>query len=583
MAIRFNCPNCSTPLAVPDTGAGKKGKCPKCAAEILVPTSPPSTARPPAPSTRAFDLNIEEVLENWEAEHGIREIIANAIDEQVISNTAEIKIFRDAQGNWCIRDYGRGLRIEHFTLNENKEKLAAPSGVIGKFGVGLKDALATFHRRGIGVLIRSSFGTYRLKQEHKYGFNNIVTLHVEFDDSRNDMCGTEFILSGVVDAQMERAKALFLKFAGEEVLEDTPYGQILRRRADSAFVASPAAERGLGLGTLGALNAPSPVISPRLRPANSFSQQPPRTLQGHGLSALNRTPIMQPQGASAHVGSRDGYGRVYILGVFASEEPNFLFSYNITSLTDAMKKRLNRERLNVGRTTYADRVKAILKGAKSKTVEALLIEQVEKRATGEQADEMSWIEISQMALNLMNKQRSVVYFTESELQSKPNILDNAKRDGYQVIAVTDQQKAKLVDQVLAGGPQVRTVETYVQEFNVSFQYKFVEPSQLTGEERRIYDLTARILAMAGFSIGTIPDIRISETMRITTDDTEGVWDASLSAIVIKRSKLSSLVGYAGTLLHEVGHATTGTVDATREFERVLTEYLGRISATSMNR
>ncbi len=57
--------------------------------------------------------------------------------------------------------------------------------------------------------------------------------------------------------------------------------------------------------------------------------------------------------------------RVYILGVLASEEPNFLFSYNISSLTDPMKKRLNRERLNVGRTTYADRVKAILKNAAS--------------------------------------------------------------------------------------------------------------------------------------------------------------------------------------------------------------------------
>jgi len=29
-------------------------------------------------------------------------------------------------------------------------------------------------------------------------------------------------------------------------------------------------------------------------------------------------------------------------------------------LTESMKKKLNRERLNVGRTTYADRVKGIL-------------------------------------------------------------------------------------------------------------------------------------------------------------------------------------------------------------------------------
>jgi hypothetical protein len=460
-------------------------------------------------TTRSFDLNIEEVLENWEVEHALREVIANALDEQVISKTAEIEISKDRQGDWHIRDYGRGLRIEHFTLNENQEKLSALSGVIGKFGVGLKDALATFHRRGIGVLIRSPFGTFRLKQEHKHGFSDIVTLHVEYDDSPNSMRGTEFILHGVTDSDMAKAKSLFLKFAGEEILETNTYGQILRRKGNT--------------------------------------------------------------------------GRVYILGVFASEEPNFLFSYNITSLTDSMKKRLNRERLNVGRTTYADRVKAILKSAKSRVVEDLLIDQVEKRGTGEQCDEMAWIEISQMALNLMHQRHKVAYFTEEEIQLRPNILDNVRRDDYKVVVITEQQKSKLEAQVEAGGPQVRTLETYIREYNASFEYKFVDIQKLTREERRIYDFTPKILALVGLTPDRAPQIRISETMRVTTDDTDEVWDSSIPAIVIKRSKLSSLVGYAATLLHEVGHATTGAVDATRDFEHVLTDYLGRTSAAAIGK
>src|SRR5205807_10171205 len=94
---------------------------------------------------RLFDLNIEEVLDHWEIEHAIREVIANALDERLLTNTADVEIFEDAVGAWHIRDYGRGLRIEHFTLNENEEKLASAEGIIGKFGVGLKDALATFH------------------------------------------------------------------------------------------------------------------------------------------------------------------------------------------------------------------------------------------------------------------------------------------------------------------------------------------------------------------------------------------------------------------------------------------------------
>lgn len=32
--------------------------------------------------TKEFDLNIEKILENWEIYHAIRELIANALDEQ---------------------------------------------------------------------------------------------------------------------------------------------------------------------------------------------------------------------------------------------------------------------------------------------------------------------------------------------------------------------------------------------------------------------------------------------------------------------------------------------------------------------
>lgn len=460
-------------------------------------------------TTRVFDLNIEEVLENWEVEHALREIVANAFDEQVISKTAEIQIAKDRHGNWHIRDFGRGLQIEHFTLNENKEKLDAPSGVIGKFGVGLKDALATFHRRGIGVLIVSSHGIYRLKQVPKYGFNNIVTLHVEYEDTRNNMAGTDFILQGVTDSDIAKSKSLFIKFAGENVIETNMYGQILERKENTA--------------------------------------------------------------------------RVYILGVLASDEPNFLFSYNITSLTDTMKKKLNRERLNVGRITYADRVKFLLKNAKSQTVESSLVEQISKRATGEQCDEMAWIEISQLALNLMHEKKQVVYFTEQELQTNPDVIGNVKSDGYEVVVITEQQKSKLETQTLTGGPQVRTFENYIKEFNTSFQYKFVDINSLNEEERRIFKLTPKIISLVGIPSYRIPAIRISETMRVTIDDTQGVWDPSIPAIIIKRSKLNSLSGYAATLLHEIGHATTGATDVSREFELVLTEYLGKTSVIALQR
>ena len=44
------------------------------------------------PEARNFDLNIEKILDGWEASHAIRELIANALDEQILSGTGEIQI-----------------------------------------------------------------------------------------------------------------------------------------------------------------------------------------------------------------------------------------------------------------------------------------------------------------------------------------------------------------------------------------------------------------------------------------------------------------------------------------------------------
>ena len=130
-----------------------------------------------APTTgRRFDLNIDKILENWEIFHAVREIVANAIDEEIMSGTSEAQVFKDSDNGWHIRDFGRGLRPENLTQKENEQKLTHP-GIIGKFGVGLKDALATFDRRGITVEIHTAHGDITLVRSPKHDFEEIVTLH----------------------------------------------------------------------------------------------------------------------------------------------------------------------------------------------------------------------------------------------------------------------------------------------------------------------------------------------------------------------------------------------------------------------
>ena len=183
---------------------------------------------------KPFDLNIEKILEDWEVYHALREVIANAIDEQLLTKTQEIEITKDKDGNWRIRDYGRGLKYEHLTQKENMEKLTNPN-VIGKFGIGLKDALATFDRRNISVLIESKYGDITLGKLKKHAFEDISTLHAYISlPSDPNFIGTEFTFKGVTLSDIKKAKDLFLKFSGESKIEKTKYGDVLEKRDTTA-------------------------------------------------------------------------------------------------------------------------------------------------------------------------------------------------------------------------------------------------------------------------------------------------------------------------------------------------------------
>jgi histidine kinase/DNA gyrase B/HSP90-like ATPase len=228
---------------------------------------------------RYFDLNIEKILEGWEPRHAIRELIANAMDEQALSGTTEIEVLPQGPGHWHIRDFGRGLRYDHLTQNENAEKLAQSGKVIGKFGVGLKDALATLNRHGIKIQVRSRYGDISIISAPKHGFQDVVTLHATIEEAEDpSFVGTDIRLIGVPDEEVRAAQTFFLRFMGDKTVAETAYGQILQRS----------------------------------------------------------------------VGSK---ARVYVTGLLVAEEEGFAFSYNITSLTAAMKRALNRERTWVARRT----------------------------------------------------------------------------------------------------------------------------------------------------------------------------------------------------------------------------------------
>jgi hypothetical protein len=454
---------------------------------------------------RFFDLNIQRVLEHWTVSEALREIIANALDEQALTGTAEPEIFEDNDGRWHVRDFGRGLRYDHFTQNEDAEKLAKPNLVIGKFGVGLKDAMAAFDRHGAAVEIRSRHANVSFRSVAKHGFEDVLTLHAVVDDPGDeDVTGTEFVFSGLTRADVDTAKGFFLKYSDDVELEQTRYGSVLERQGGAA--------------------------------------------------------------------------RIYVNGLRVAEEPNFLFSYNITSLTKALRAALNRERSNVGRQAYSDRVKAILLLCSSPRVADALAADLANFTRGSSHDETSWLDVGLHACRVLNAHEKVVFVTTDQVYFSAGLVARARGDGYRIVVVPESVAAKLPKLADIEGNPLRDLTEYRDEWNRSFSYDFVDIAELTDAEREVFALAAQILELVRSEAKQVRAVLVSRTMRIDAqadDEAVGVWDAEEQRIIIKRDQLRHPAMFLGTLLHEVAHAYSRAPDLDERFEDALTHLLGQ--------
>lgn len=450
---------------------------------------------------KKFDLNIEKVLENWGVSDGIRELIANALDEQILTKTKDVQIF-ESKESWHIKDFGRGVEYSHLTQKENKEKLSNPERIIGKFGVGLKDALATFDRHGVKIEIISKFGKITIAKSEKANFKDIKTLHAFIEDSPNkEFIGTEIILTGCSKNDIDLAKSNFLKFSGETLLEKTKYGEVYAKKNDAL---------------------------------------------------------------------------IYITGLKVATEENFLFSYNVTSMTKKLRKALNRERSNVGRTAYTDRIKEILLSCESEKVAELIANDFSAYQTGEIHDEISWIEVQEHACKLINQKRKVVFATTTDLIEKKSAIDDARKDGYEIISIPDNLKYKINDVKDYDGNNIRTVSEYVQQYNSTFEFEFIAESKLTNKEKKVFVLKEELFKIVGGKPKQIRFIKISETMRKDEFgyETKGLWQPLEQTIIIKREQLQNIASFSSTLLHETAHVLSSADDVTREFEIELTKLIG---------
>ncbi|OLS14842.1 MAG: hypothetical protein RBG13Loki_1524 [Promethearchaeota archaeon CR_4] len=340
----------------------------------------------------------------------------------------------------------------------------------------------------------------------KHGFGSIETLHaiIDSDVAEKNFVGTDVILEGVTIDDIEKAKNLFLRFSGEEVLDNTKYGAVLTKKGKPA--------------------------------------------------------------------------RIFINGVKVAEEDKFLFSYNITALTTAIKKALNRERSNVGRIAYSDRVKSILLESSKENVAKALIDDLQRFSLGTNHDELKWIDVQEHAVKILNAQKkNVIFLTAEEAIEHPQMIDEAKSGGYDIVTIPASLKEKVQGTVDQNGNPIRDLGGFVREYDESFQFKFINEDQLTPPERQVFALVNPTFELVGGRPLIVKEVKVSENMKkegTSFINRLGLWDPSSRSIILKRTTLNSTSQFSETLFHETAHATSKALDVSRSFELELSRMLG---------
>jgi len=171
-----------------------------------------------------IDLNIGQAyLSEWTEGMAIRELIANAMDETTNGN---IDIKEAPEGVWKITNIRNEIKPENFVIKEGEK--SKKKGKIGKFGIGLKDAIGVLMIRGIGVRILTSEYEYVAEYRKKNKFINDKCLFINIYKNTREWLGTQVILEKCSDDSIKEAKSHFLIYRDKHrVVDTTEYGDIL--------------------------------------------------------------------------------------------------------------------------------------------------------------------------------------------------------------------------------------------------------------------------------------------------------------------------------------------------------------------
>lgn len=181
-------------------------------------------------SVRQLDLNTRSTLKHWSVSKALIELVANALDEATETKT-KLPTLQWDNDVVTIQDSGRGLKTEHFQQDINPFK-QNNHAFIGKFGVGLKDALAVLYNNEQDITLESKYlYADKLELTTKQNFEE-KSIHVAIQAPRNKkLVGTLIKVSPITQGQYREVRSYFHVYADlGPVIADTRAGKLYARK-----------------------------------------------------------------------------------------------------------------------------------------------------------------------------------------------------------------------------------------------------------------------------------------------------------------------------------------------------------------
>lgn len=213
---------------------------------------------------------------------------------------------------------------------------------------------------------------------------------------------------------------------------------------------------------------------------------------------------------------------IYIDGVKVVTEEDFLFSYNVTSLTKAMKKELNRERTNVGWTAYSSRVKQILLENKESSTAHLLVDSLNRFTEGDLPIKLTWKDVAIHSCKILNVRENVVFMTPSQIMwhGHGSMIDDIDESDFQIITITENLSDSLSHMKDDSGRPIRNLETLAEGVHDSLSYQEVPSQDLDENESEVWGKRDEIMRMLGPAPACISAIKLVESIDFAFDQVE---------------------------------------------------------------